>query len=269
MKSIPALIVAAGLGFVGVVLNFFYLSPAAQQRDSVYFIAVKRGATINRGERLKIENLETVAYPRERAASLMGHTVACTRENDFNSVRDLVTCRTLSEGALVWRDDVSTPVQDTVLLGKDEGDVWISVDAKNFIPSLVTPGDTITFVVAAAPPRPNVPTPAARNEAGRGAAPAGEALSPVPDAEAAPPEPVGPTEEIGPFTVLNVGNRLSSAEVFAAAHLQPQQPNVIGLRVKVTDNGMDRLAKKLVDRLYQTNYHTVAVILHSRKEGGR
>ncbi len=166
MKSIPALIVAAGLGFVGVVLNFFYLSPASQQRDSVYFVAVKRGATINRGERLKVENLETVANPRERAASLMGHTVACTGENDFNSVRDLTTCRTLSEGALVWRDDVSTPVQDTVLLGKDEGDVWISVDAKNFIPSLVTPGDTITFVVAAAPRRmcprpPRATTPAA------------------------------------------------------------------------------------------------------------
>ena len=31
----------------------------------------------------------------------------------------------------------------------------------------------------------------------------------------------------------------------------------------------NRLAKKLVDRLYETNYHTVAVILHSRKEGGK
>ena len=49
---------------------------------------------------------------------------------------------------------------------KTRGTLWISVDAKNFIPSLVTPGDTITFVVAAAP-WPNVPTPAARNEAGR------------------------------------------------------------------------------------------------------
>ena len=149
MKSIPALIVAAGLGFVGVMLNFFYLSPAAQQRDRIYFIAVKRGATINRGERLKIENLETVAYPRERAASLMGHTVACTTRKRFQrrpGPGHLPHPFRRRPGAARRREHAGAR---TVLLGKDEGEVWISVDTKNFIPSLVTPGDTITFVVAA------------------------------------------------------------------------------------------------------------------------
>ena len=50
MKGIQALIVAAGLGIAGAILNFFYLFPASQERDPVYFIAVRQGRTINRGD---------------------------------------------------------------------------------------------------------------------------------------------------------------------------------------------------------------------------
>jgi hypothetical protein len=268
MKGIPALIVAAGLGIVGFVLNFVYLSPASQQRDSVYFIFVKRGVTINRGDRLKAEDLQTVGIPREQAASLLGHVVSCKGENDLGGVEHQTVCRTLSEGSPLLSDDLRTPVQDTLELGKNEGVVWIPVDAKNFIPSLVTPGDIITFVVAAAA-RPSVPTPAARNDAGHGAAPAKEELTPTPDPDSVAQEPPGPTEHIGPFTILDVGNRLSSPEVFTAAHLQPQQTNVIGIRVRMVDKRMDDpLAKKLQDRLFETNYHTAFVIV-SHKEGGR
>ena len=74
----------------------------------------------------------------------------------------------------------------------------------------------------------------------------------------------GPVEEIGPFTILNVGNRLSSADVFNAAHLQQTNANIIGIRVSLTDKRWDdRTAKKLVERLFETNFASVAVILHS------
>ncbi len=33
MKGIQALIVAAGLGIAGAILNFFYLFPASQERE--------------------------------------------------------------------------------------------------------------------------------------------------------------------------------------------------------------------------------------------
>ena len=55
MKGVQALIVAAGLGIVAAILNFLYLFPASQEHEPVYFIAVKQGRTINRGERLKTE----------------------------------------------------------------------------------------------------------------------------------------------------------------------------------------------------------------------
>ena len=72
MKGIQALIVAAGLGIVGALLNFFYLLPTSHERNLVYFIAVKRDRTINRGQRLKAEDLETVGIPLEQARSLKG-----------------------------------------------------------------------------------------------------------------------------------------------------------------------------------------------------
>ena len=69
------------------MLNFVYLSPASQQRDPVYFVAVNAGATINRGERLKTEDLETWGFHGSGSASLMGRRGFCTGEGDFNGVR--------------------------------------------------------------------------------------------------------------------------------------------------------------------------------------
>ncbi len=269
MKAIHALIVAVGLGLVGAILNFSYLLPASQEHDIDYFIAVKPDATVNQGTHPKAEDLETVPIPKGHAGNLRHIAVLCQRKDDLGGVEHMTVCRTLTGGSLLLNSDLNTPPGE-LDLGKNQGDMWICVDAKNFIPALVAPGDTISFIVAA-PPRSSVPTPAVRNDPGHGAAPGGEGVAPIPDAEAAAAaEPAGPTEEIGPFTVLNVGNRLGTPQEFSAAHMQPQQPNVIGLRVALADKRMDdRLAKKLVDRLCETNLRIVAVILHSRKEGGK
>ena len=141
-----------------------------------------------------------------------------------------------------------------------------------FVPSLLTPGDTVSFLVPAkVGPGVGRPTPAARGRAETGSdTPGGEPLSPSPDASSLPPEPSGPMEEIGPFTVLDVGNRLSSEKVFSGAHLQQTHANIIGIRVGLTDNRLDdRMAKKLLERLMETNYASVGVVLHSHKDSGK
>ena len=86
------------------------------------------------------------------------------------------------------------------------------------------------------------------------------------DPDSAAAAPSGATEILGPFTVLSVGNRLSPIEAFNKAHIPHEQQNVLTIRVTLEDNRVDDRAKKLLDRLHETNYRSVGVILYSRKD---
>ncbi len=216
---------------------------------------------------MKAEDLEAVAIPKERAASLLGHAVRCNGENDFSAAEHQVVCRTLSDGSLLLQDDLKTP-RDQLELGKNQGVIFVPVDTKAFVPSLVTPGDKVSFLVSV-PPRANVPTPARHGDAEKGGgaeASESESLNPVAEADPGLSAQSGATEVIGPFTVVSLGNRLSSADVFKAAHVAAEQPSVMGILVKLEDNRMDDRTKKLWDRLKETNFRSVGVILHSRKD---
>jgi hypothetical protein len=171
------------------------------------------------------------------------------------------------------QDDLKTP-REQLELGKNQGAIFVPVDLKAFVPSLVTPGDKVSFLVSV-PPRPNAPTPARHAEADKGAAGAAgaggaaaepEPLTPVAEPDAGLSAESGATEIIGPFTVLSLGNRLNSAEVFKAAHIPQEQPNVMTIQVGLEDNRLDDRSKKLWDRLKETNFRSVGVILHSRKD---
>ena len=95
------------------------------------------------------------------------------------------------------------------------------MDTKAFVPSLVTPGDKVSFLVSV-PPRANVPTPGPtrRCREGRRCRGVGVGIA-EPRCGGRPGlwAQSGATEVIGPFTVVSLGNRLSSADVFKAAHV--------------------------------------------------
>jgi hypothetical protein len=118
------------------------------------------------------------------------------------------------------------------------------------------PGDMVTFLVSrgtpggptAAPPRNNKTT------------------EPIPDSSASPEGPskaADSIDEIGPFKVLSLGNRLGSVEVMKSARIPQLQENV--MTICVTPNNKTK-ALQLRSRLEATNFRQVGVLLQSRSE---
>src|SRR5208283_3040928 len=98
---------------------------------------------------------------------------------------------------------------------------------RNCDTSHLNPGDKVSFrVMTLAPP---VPTPAARPAAKAAATPTSADSTtaapsddqPKPEAADAPPQLAGSSETIGPFVVVQVGNRLGSLDVMKAAKITP------------------------------------------------
>ena len=98
MKGIQGLIVAAGLGVVGVILNYAYLHHESQKLNLVYFIGVDQGATIAAGERLKADSLEPVGIPSQNVGNLKEYAILY---KDLNTVEGEPVWRTISESSLL------------------------------------------------------------------------------------------------------------------------------------------------------------------------
>ena len=70
MRGLPGLIIAAGLGIVGAICNWFYLSRQASQMEKVSFVAVKSAAQLNLGDQFKESDLIQVDIPRDNLGNL-------------------------------------------------------------------------------------------------------------------------------------------------------------------------------------------------------
>lgn len=243
MRGIKGLIIAIGLGIAGAALNFAYLQSKASKEEKIAFVGVRAERTVNRGQVLTDEDIVPVYIPKAWVGNL--DTLGVLYESK-TSVVGQKALRNLNGERLLLRDDFGTPPPELSLEPGEELR-WIPVDTRAFVPSLVAPGDKVSFLVT----RPVGPTPVARGMTPR----------PNPD-EAAN---VSMSETIGPFTILALGNRLSSAKVWGADKKSQLQENVLGIRVK-KDGNERQLADKLWQQLEATNFHQVGVVLHSRKQ---
>ena len=261
MKGIQGLIVAVGLGVAGALLNFFYLSSKAHEKDMVSFIGIKRDVVIGRGERLVPDHLVEVGIPKDAVGNLAEIAMLWS---ELGAVENRTTWRTLSDGSLLLRTDLKTPPPE-LELGKDETAMWIPVDSRAFVPSLLKPGAMVSFTFPADPRAPTRAVPPAA--APSGAAPPAAGLQPKPEAaDASPADPPGladKPDKIGPFRVLSVGNRLGDTEVMRAAKIPQMQENVLTIRVSKSIAGEEERADKLWNRLQAVNFRQVGIILHS------
>ena len=113
--------------------------------------------------------------------------------------------------------------------------MWIPVESRGFVPSLISPGDEVMFLT----PRLTL--------ASTGASAGGlEAVQPV----------SGATNGIGPFRVRALGDRLGSAQVWSAAKIPQLQESVIGIGVRPEEK---KKAMALWDILQATNYRQVGI----------
>ncbi len=239
MKGLQGLVIAIVLGLAATVLNWFYLVRQSQQVERVAFIGVRSDQYVERGERLRNEHLVAIQIPRNAVGNLRDFAVPDAARA---TVLGQAVSRPLHGGSLLLQADLDTP-PPKLSLGQNERIMWIPVDSRSYVPSLITPGDMVTFKVARMAPTP-----------------AGGPANPETARPAAPP---GPVERIGPFKVLSVGNRLGSAEVMQAAKIPQMQENVLGISITPE---VEARADRLWAMVQATDFRSVGIEKHGEQK---
>lgn len=263
MRGIQGLVVAIGLGICGAFFNWIYLNTRTQQMAMEEFVGIRPKTVVQRNELLTRDHLVPVPIPREAAATLREFAILYSARQ---SVIGHAVTRNVPGGSLLLNDDLRTPPLELNLgQGPDkegqtrERAMWMPFDTRAFVPSLITPGDLVSFIVQ----RPAAPHVAARPAAKPEAA---AALVPVAAAPNAADASGAGTEVLGPFKVLSVGNRLGSVEAFRAARMSQAQENVLTILVNIEPSGqLEPKAQRLWELVRASNFQRVGVLLHPRK----
>ena len=144
---IQGLIVAGVLGRCrGAVELGVPAQPDRVEEEMVAFVGIKEGKTINRGEVLRDDDWCRCRIPARWVGNLKDFAVPYAAKQ---TVVGQPVWRTMTGECLLLGEDLKTPPQELKL---DEGEsvMWIPVDTRAFVPSLVVPGDMVSFLVAAA-----------------------------------------------------------------------------------------------------------------------
>jgi len=264
MKGIHGLILAIGLGIAGALFNFAYLANRSRDVEKVAFIGVKEDKVIGRGEPLSEEQLEPVEIPRRWVGRLEDYAILWSARQ---TVLGRGASRPLEGGSLLLRSDLRTPPRELTFganlpAGVQEVATWVPIDTRRLVPSLVQPGDLVSFIVTAS--RGNAPTLAA--EAPKADPPGKAGPKGAPAAAAPRPASRDVVDLCGPFKVLSIGNRLGTQDVMQAAKIAQTQENVMTIAVKIENGQMEPEAARLVRVIEQTGSKPLGYILHSRSQ---
>lgn len=232
MKGVPGLLLAIGLGIAGAFASWFYLAQKARELDQIEFMAIASDRDINSGHLFTKEDFVPVPIPARNVGNLdrvamkyeMRDTIVGTRARKAYAASELFLNR-----------DVSTPPDADVRqqLGDNESLLWVPIDSRTTVPSLLNPGFIVAFMV----PKNRAPTPA-----GSGPAPSASDI-------------------IGPFRIVSLGNRQGTAESMKAAGIAPMQESTVGIAVKINKGQLDENSQKLADALRMTNNQQLQLLL--------
>lgn len=263
MKGIHSLILAIGLGVVGALFNFAYLANKSAKEELIGFVGIR--SNLQQGERLRADAIEEVLIPARVAANLKNYAVLWSARD---AEVDKRVSRNLPAGSLLLLQDMRAPPAEldfgkNLPPGVEERAWFVPVDLRRMVPSLIQPGDLVTFVAASAeaggprraPPKPN---PASGDPPGH--AP----VEPTPSADAAAAPPNGELEMIGPFRVLSLGNRLTAPEVLQAAQIPQTQEGVMTIAVRLENGRLETQAQRLLRLLEISRSQPLVVMLHPR-----
>jgi hypothetical protein len=246
MKGAPGLILAIFLGLLGAVLNWVYLENKTKDVASISFLGIKDGVDIQIGTPLRSTHFVEVKIPERHAKNLRESVYLY---EDRATLEASSATRTYQGGDLVFRTDYRTPPVE-LKLEQNEEMFWVPVDSRAFVPSLINPGDQIMFVVPVYGPT---------------EARTASVLTPSNGSDDTTTTDSGPTEEIGPFEVRSLGDRLGTRDVMKAGRRAPVQERQVGIVVDTTKAEQVERAKRLRERLVRGDYRNISVILKARK----
>ena len=210
MKGSLGLIIAAGLGLVAVAANWVYLTNKTAGTESVAFIGVRDGVTIQVGEMIKKNQLARVPVPKKQAENLK--KFAYLYEDIDSVVGVFRATRTLKAGDLIFRQDYLTPPTELTFEGDFNATMVVPIDSSRVVPTLIDPGNQVYFI------------------------------APEKSKE-------GQDDLIGPFTVAAVGSRLGSRQAAKGSGRSRVQERQITVLIKLVGKQFDGEAKKLNDKI--------------------
>lgn len=246
MKGLQGIVIAAALGIIGAVCNWFYISRQADNYERVSFVAISPGTQLKAGDRFKKEHFTKVDIPRNQVGNL---DVTAVKWRDLAAVTHMFATRSYDGSEILLQQDLKTPARQDLnkLIGKDEMVMWLSVDSRTFNPMHVNPGDRVSF---------KVPRFAVKNSSSINGS----------DGNGAEAANSGPDELIGPFLIVSLGDRRGRREIQKAAGKSVGAENVIGIAVKKRGNGLEPKAQRLSDILQLTNFRGIQLLLHPALE---
>jgi len=241
MKGMQGLFIAACLGIIGAVCNWFYLMRLADKTERIAFVGIKSDVNVSAGQKFKASDFMMVEIPLNRLGNL---DKAAVRWAAVESVKGFPANKEYFGGELLLQQELKTPAKEDLnkMIISGERVIWLPVDSRTFNPAHVNPGDLVSFRVPDV-----VARPALANATEPGAA---------------------VSEIIGPFRILALGNRKGRREISRAAGVAVGAENVIAISVKTTDNEtkLDAMGQRLSEVLQKTNFQGVQLMLHPSDE---
>ncbi len=247
-----ALLVAAVLGILGAAVNWVYLDGKSKQLEKIEFLSVAPGVTMLPGDRFIETKLAALAIPKDNVSKEL--FLQAVRWTDRQTVIGMTAAYTFDGGEIILRQRLKTPPPTMELTREDERGLPIPVDTRSFVPSLVNPGDIVSFLITTGGPPP--PPPDADND-GNSPTPAQSVVRPSATATQR-------METIGPFRVLSIGNRLGSADVLKSSGSSQFQENVMTIAVKMQGDQLEPRATRLLGLLQSGGTRQAGVLLHPR-----
>ncbi|MDC0307777.1 MAG: hypothetical protein P8M30_01800 [Planctomycetaceae bacterium] len=237
MRGLPGLLIAVGLGIVGAICNWYYLSRQASQMEKVAFVILNGDAQLNLGDRFRDDHLTKVELPSNNLGNLQEVGILWREKA---SIIGLAATKAYRGNEILLWQDLQTPSERdfSELLAVNEVARWVPVDSRSFIPERVSPGNLISFLF---PRTSATPTPGNSNN---------------------PSLQTAGSTIIGPFRILSLGARTGDRDPRQAYTRSTGQENLIGISVKVTEGSLDPEAEKLF-QILGNNTAPPGVILHS------
>ena len=248
MKGAQGLIVAVILGALGVALNWLYLDSKARYTQTLSFVGIKNDVALKPGDMINEDHLVEVEIPMTQAKTLRDFVFPYDSRSAIIGTR---ATRAMTGGEFIYRHDYRTPPPE-LELKEGEQLIWVPVDGSGFVPSLLNPGDEISFLI---------PT-------GERALPPGGEARPMPEAGAGQTIPLTSVEEVGPFIIKTLGNRLTSADLMRLNQTPQVQEREIGIIIKQEKGKLEAKAARLIDLLARSNRRNISIKLNQRGTRG-
>lgn len=240
MKGIQGLLLSLGLGLAGAVCNWMYLERLAGKEARVSFIAIKADAQINIGDTLREDQLVRIDIPSSAIGNL---DQVAPRWGDRMLVVGWPSNRSYRGGELVLQQDIRTPAAKDLneKIGKNEVALWIPVDMRTFNSARVNPDDEISFLL----PKQGGPT-----------------MAPV--AEGTTAAVASSSDIVGPFRILEIGNRTGRPEVQRASGVRQTIDSSITIVAKLENGHLDAKTERITEYMRSSKSQGLQAILHPK-----